>query len=83
MYATGIVVQVALASWCGEDAYQDCFVECPLPVNFNHNALFHVLVVVGMLVQMMFGRYDGKRRSCIKPKIAEVEQASLPVVENI
>jgi len=83
VYATGIVVQVALASRCGDDAYEDCFVECPLPVNFNHNALFHVLVVVGMLIQMMFGRYDGKRRSCIKPKIAEVEQASLPVVENI
>ena len=65
VYATGFVVQVTLASRCGEDAYEDCFVECPLPVNFNHNALFHVLVVVGMLIQMMFGRYDGKRRSCI------------------
>ena len=83
MYATGFIVQVTLESRCGDDGYEDCFVDCPLPANFNHNALFHVLVVVGMLIQMMFGRYDWHRRSCTEPKIAEAEQASLPVVDCI
>jgi hypothetical protein len=54
----GFMVQVLLAKSCGsEEAYENCFRDCPLPTNpllFNHNALFHVLVAVG-LVSQAFG----------------------------
>ena len=49
----GLVIQVALAGVCGSDAYEVCFEDCPLPdpMNFNHNALFHTVFAVGLLLQ--------------------------------
>jgi len=47
----GFIVQVALAPQCGDDAYAECWKECPLPAPyFNHNALFHLLYAIGLLI---------------------------------
>jgi len=58
--ALGIVIQLAggmvqflLSSKCGPKAYEDCFEECPLHYNFNHNALFHVIFLVALLVLLV------------------------------
>jgi len=50
--ASGIV-QLFLQSKCGsEAAYKDCFRECPFknPAVFNHNGLFHIIYLVGMIL---------------------------------
>uniref|UniRef100_A0A6U8U2U2 Chitin synthase export chaperone n=1 Tax=Zooxanthella nutricula TaxID=1333877 RepID=A0A6U8U2U2_9DINO len=48
---TGMVVQAALSSRCGDAAYRNCFTDCPLPApQFNHNALFHTLLALGLVV---------------------------------
>jgi hypothetical protein len=50
----GMLVQVLLTPSCGSrEAYKNCFRDCPLPdpMMFNHNALFHSLVAVGMIFQ--------------------------------
>ncbi|KAL3902510.1 MAG: hypothetical protein SGILL_010796 [Bacillariaceae sp.] len=51
----GLLAYVFLAPVCGsEEAYENCFRDCPLPTNplvFNHNALFHTLVALGLLFQ--------------------------------
>lgn len=58
----GLLVQVLLAPRCGpSEAYENCFRDCPLPTDpltFNHNALFHVLVAIGMVFQGM-GWWNG------------------------
>jgi len=62
VYLSGALVQVALAGRCGDDGYENCWRDCPLPnpISFNHNALFHVLVAIGTMIQI-FGRYgNGK-----------------------
>ena len=48
-----LVIQVVLAGDCGSDAYEVCFVDCPLPdpMQFNHNALFHSIFAVGLFLQ--------------------------------
>lgn len=47
----GYAIQPLLAPICGDAAYEDCFVECPLPApDFNHNALYHSVVFVGFSV---------------------------------
>jgi hypothetical protein len=47
----GMIVQITLSSSCGDAAYESCFAECPLPAPyFNHNALFHVLYAIGLLI---------------------------------
>eukprot|EP00445_Apocalathium_hangoei_P033009 CAMPEP_0203938638 /NCGR_PEP_ID=MMETSP0359-20131031/75616_1 /ASSEMBLY_ACC=CAM_ASM_000338 /TAXON_ID=268821 /ORGANISM="Scrippsiella Hangoei, Strain SHTV-5" /LENGTH=284 /DNA_ID=CAMNT_0050868863 /DNA_START=20 /DNA_END=876 /DNA_ORIENTATION=+ len=47
----GMIVQVALTPMCGDAAYPDCFKDCPLPAPyFNHNALFHWLFAIGLLI---------------------------------
>ncbi len=50
----GLVVQVLLAPTCGDSAYAVCFENCilPDPTNFNHNGVFHVIVILGLLVQL-------------------------------
>ena len=59
VYMTGLLVQLILAGRCGSKAYEEnCFAHCPLPdpMTFNHNALFHVMVIVALIIQL-FGRY--------------------------
>jgi hypothetical protein len=47
----GFVVHLMLDQTCGNNAYRDCWKECILPApHFNHNALYHVLVALGMLM---------------------------------
>lgn len=58
----GLMVQVLLEGTCGSPGYQDCFQECPLPTNpavFNHNAVFHILVAVGLTLQAI-GWYQSR-----------------------
>jgi hypothetical protein len=31
----------------------NCFEECPLPTSFNHNALYHVLTTLGMIIHVI------------------------------
>lgn len=48
----GLLVQIFLRGKCGDGGYQDCFRECPLPnpTVFNHNGLFHIVFMVGLMV---------------------------------
>merc|ERR1719498_360384 len=49
--ALGFLVQVLLEPTCGRAGYDSCWEDCVLPApDFNHNALFHVMVAVGLLV---------------------------------
>lgn len=46
-----LVEQFILSETCGRaGGYENCFKECPLsdPVVFNHNALFHILLIAGI-----------------------------------
>ncbi len=46
-----MLIQMLLAPLCGIGGYKDCFEKCPLPApTFNHNALFHVLYLIGLIV---------------------------------
>ena len=47
---SGVLVWVALRPKCGFSEYDNCFDECPLPFELNHNALFHLLYAFGLLV---------------------------------
>lgn len=48
---SGIGVQFLLAPYCGDGQYENCFDKCPLPApTFNHNALFHVLYLIGTIL---------------------------------
>jgi hypothetical protein len=50
MLSLGLLLQVSLAPACGAEGYQNCFIDCPLPApTFNHNALFHVAVLVALV----------------------------------
>mmetsp|Transcript_135915 Transcript_135915/g.202124 ORF Transcript_135915/g.202124 Transcript_135915/m.202124 type:complete len:292 (-) Transcript_135915:119-994(-) len=48
----GVVIQLVLRGTCGDGGYEDCFEDCPLPhpTKFNHNALFHVVHLVGVIL---------------------------------
>ena len=47
VFLCGQAVFGALRQFCGPTAYEeDCFQDCPLPQEFNHNAVFHMLVAV-------------------------------------
>mmetsp|Transcript_7145 Transcript_7145/g.8135 ORF Transcript_7145/g.8135 Transcript_7145/m.8135 type:complete len:306 (+) Transcript_7145:629-1546(+) len=46
----GLLVWVTLHPKCGWPEYENCFNECPLPFEFNHNALFHLLFAIGLVV---------------------------------
>jgi len=48
----GFLVQAFLRGRCGDAGYQDCFRECPLPnpTVFNHNGLFHIVYMIGLMV---------------------------------
>jgi hypothetical protein len=49
--ALGFVLQQVLNQNCGDPGYADCWKACILPAPaFNHNALFHVLVAIGMTI---------------------------------
>lgn len=54
----GFGVQQGLDSACGVKGYDVCWQDCPLrhPDVFNHNAIFHVLVFIGLIVQL-FARF--------------------------
>ncbi|CAJ1966496.1 unnamed protein product [Cylindrotheca closterium] len=54
----GFVVQFLFDPTCGTEAYPDCFQDCflPDPSTFNHNGLFHVLLILGMFLQL-FARF--------------------------
>lgn len=45
-----LIEQFVLSGTCGVGGYEDCFANCPLsdPTVFNHNALFHILLLVGV-----------------------------------
>lgn len=49
----GLVELLALNSVCGDDGYEHCFEDCPLPnpESFNHNAIFHISVIIGLTLQ--------------------------------
>lgn len=49
----GIIVQVLLAPICGTGGYEDCFESCPLPYQFNHNALYHIIAMIGIVIQAL------------------------------
>uniref|UniRef100_A0A7S3Q8B1 Uncharacterized protein n=1 Tax=Chaetoceros debilis TaxID=122233 RepID=A0A7S3Q8B1_9STRA len=43
--------QIILSGACGDDGYKACFEDCPLdPIKFNHNALFHVILLIGYVI---------------------------------
>ena len=46
----GLLVQFLLAGTCGKNGYEACFKDCPLPNPgvFNHNALFHIIYMIGL-----------------------------------
>lgn len=47
----GMLIQVLLTPRCGDAGYPDGWVDCPLPApHFNHNALFHLLYAIGLLI---------------------------------
>ena len=46
----GLLVWVTLHPKCGWPEYENCFEECPLPFEFNHNALFHLLFAIGLVI---------------------------------
>jgi hypothetical protein len=52
LYLFGFIVQVGLGGVCGVGGYESCFEECPLPdaSNFNHNAIFHILVAASLVM---------------------------------
>lgn len=40
----GLICQVLLSPICGSDtAYENCFEDCPLPYEINHNFVYHLL----------------------------------------
>ena len=45
-----LVEQFIHSETCGKSGYENCFNDCPLsdPVIFNHNDIFHILLIVGM-----------------------------------
>lgn len=47
-----MMIQLLLSEECGADGYEVCFKDCPLPDagKFNHNALYHVLYLIGVLL---------------------------------
>lgn len=49
---TSLVLQISLKKKCGFEGYENCFKDCPLPNagTFNHNALMHVLYLIGVLL---------------------------------
>lgn len=72
---TGLIVlggfiQFGFRGLCGDDAYLECFEKCPLPnpMTFNHNALFHVVYMVGLIVQA-FGRYTHRQHPSETPEL--------------
>jgi len=51
IYLAGGVVQVFLEATCGTGGYESCFADCPFPApTFNHNAAFHLLLLVYMIL---------------------------------
>jgi len=44
-----LVEQFILSETCGTGGYENCFQDCPFsdPIVFNHNALFHILLIGG------------------------------------
>lgn len=48
---SSFLTQFSLRGKCGDDGYVVCFEECPLdPIRFNHNALFHVILLIGLVI---------------------------------
>jgi hypothetical protein len=66
VYAVGLIIQVALRTTCGDGGYRDCFRRCPLPdpSKFNHNALFHVMVLASIV---LFGIAESQYPSTLLP----------------
>jgi len=49
--SVSLPIQALLAPVCGNGGYSDCWKDCPLPAPyFNHNALFHAVFAVGLLI---------------------------------
>jgi hypothetical protein len=50
--ATAIAVQATLSPLCAsKEAYQDCFVDCPLGLSeWNHNSIYHMVHGAGILL---------------------------------
>jgi len=47
--AVGLLIQVILAPVCSHAAYQDCFEDCPLPYDMNHNFVYHIFQITSVL----------------------------------
>jgi len=47
------VLLTTFDSFAQQRAYENCFEECPLHYTFNHNAVFHVLFLLGLLILMV------------------------------
>jgi hypothetical protein len=45
----GALVQVILAPACSYAAYEDCFEDCPLPYDMNHNFVYHIFQITSVL----------------------------------
>jgi hypothetical protein len=49
--AVGIAIQAVLTPVCGsKEAYQECFVDCPLSYTWNHNFIYHIFHGAGILL---------------------------------
>ena len=57
----GLLIQFGLAPTCGSAAYDNCFQDCflPSPGTFNHNGLFHVMIIFALILQL-FARFVPK-----------------------
>ena len=60
----GLAIQLGLAPTCGSAAYDSCFQDCflPSPGTFNHNGLFHVMIILALILQL-FARFVPKDES--------------------
>lgn len=47
--ALGLILQLAMANVCGGPSAAETK-GCPLPDSFNHNALFNIFVIIGMII---------------------------------
>mmetsp|Transcript_49254 Transcript_49254/g.86702 ORF Transcript_49254/g.86702 Transcript_49254/m.86702 type:complete len:266 (+) Transcript_49254:110-907(+) len=71
----GFLVQIVLAPKCGDNAYLDCFRDCPLPApDFNHNALFHCIYAVGVALLAI----DWRCNPLLEPKEDSEEAEPIP-----
>ena len=77
----GNLIQLILAPKCGDAAYEECFVDCPLPnpMVFNHNGLFHVVFLIGLMI-LAFGEISSpssRVEACSATSDVEVSSSTI------